>query len=212
MPKLFKIHIDGESYEAPQKIMTANEILSLGGLSTDQHYLIEIKGNHQVPYKDQGEKEIHLHEGSKFISVFTGPTPVADNLHENTETALTGAKLFAAQLNAAGYDVTELPDQHLKFPYSVKVGKFAGLELEIGFVVPADFPLTPPHGPHISKLLHPNQSGGTHPNGGIHTSPKHSKHFGAGWQHWSRPHPDWSSGPRNAVRYMRFIDRLWASQ
>lgn len=211
MPKLFTIFIDGESFEAPDETMTANEILSLGGLSADEHYLVEIKGKHQDSFEGRGDEEIHLHEGSKFISVFTGPTPVADSQPADAG-KLIGARLFAAQLRQAGYDVTELPDHHVRFPYTVNVGKYAGLVLEMGFVVPEDFPMTPPHGPHVNKLLHLNKSGGTHPDGGIHSSPGHSKHFGPNWQHWSRPHPKWADGPRTAVRYMAFIHGLWASQ
>jgi hypothetical protein len=82
----------------------------------------------------------------------------------------------------------------------------------MGFVVPVDFPLTPPPGPHISKVLHANSGGGTHPTGGIHPSSPHGKHFGPGWQYWSRPHKKWAEGPRTAVRYMAFIQKLWASQ
>ena len=127
-------------------------------------------------------------------------------------TNLTGARLFATQLRAAGYDVIELPNHHVKFPYAVNMGKYLGLKLEIGFVVPKDFPMTPPSGPHIGKLLHPNQSGGNHPTGGIHPSPQHSRYFGPNWQYWSRPHRKWASGKRNAVRYMAFIHGLWANQ
>lgn len=212
MPKQFTIHIDGEPFEAPEKTMTANEILSLGGLSTDDHYLIEIKGKHQDTFEGRGGEKVHLHEGSRFISVFIGPTPVADSQLADAGAKLTGARLFAAQLRAAGYEVTELPDHHVRLLYMVNVGKHAGLEVEMGFVVPEDFPMTPPHGPHINKLLHPNNSGGNHPDGGIHPSPGHSKHFGPDWQHWSRPYPKWADGPRTAVRYMAFIHRLWATQ
>lgn len=212
MPKQFNIFIDGDPFEAPEKTMTANEILSLGGLSADDHYLVEIKGRHQDSFEGRGSQEVHLHEGSKFISIFTGPTPVADSQLRDTDAKLTGARLFAAQLRAAGYDVTELPDHHIKFPYTVAVGKHAGLQLEMGFVVPEDFPMTPPHGPHINKLLHTNRSGGVHPTGGVHSSPGHSKHFGPDWQHWSRPYPKWADGPRSAARYMAFIHGLWASQ
>lgn len=212
LPKHFTIFIDGESFEAPEKTMTANAILSLGGLAIDEHYLVEIKGKHQESFEGKGNEEIHLHEGAKFISIFTGPTPVADNQPADTGAKLTGAALFAAQLRAEGYDVTELPDNHVQFPYIVDVGKHVGLELQMGFVVPEDFPMTPPHGPHISKRLHPNKSGGNHPGGGIHDSSGHSKHFGPDWQHWSRPHPKWAEGPRNAARYMAFIRTLWASQ
>ena len=192
MPKQFTILVNGEPFEAPEKTMTANEILSLGGLSTDSHYLVEIKGKHQDSFEGKGNQEVHLHEGSKFISVFTGPTTVSDSQVGDSDAKLTGARLFAAQLRAAGYDVTEMPDHHVEFPYTVSVGKHAGLELEMGLVVPKDFPMTPPTGPHINKLLHPDKGGGTHPAGGIHPSTSHSKHFGSGWQYWSRPYPKWA--------------------
>lgn len=208
----FTIYIDGESFEAPEKTMTANAILALGGLSTDENYLVEIKGKHQESFEGKGGEEIHLHEGSKFISVFFGPTPVSDSRQADANTKLTGGPLFAAQLRDAGYEVTELPDHHVSFPYAVNVGKYAGLNLELGFVVPEDFPMTPPPGPHINKLLHPNKGGGNHPDGGIHPSPSHSKHFGPDWQYWSRPHKKWGDGPRTAVRYMAFIEKLWVSQ
>ena len=126
---------------------------------------------------------------------------------------LTGAKLFAAELRAAGYDdVVELPDQHVKFAYTVTTGKHAGLALEVGFVVPVDFPMTPPTGPHINQLLHPNKSGGEHPTGGIHSSTAHSTHFGSTWQYWSRPYKKWANGKRDAAHYMAFIHGLWATQ
>lgn len=208
----FTIYIDGEPFEATEETMTANGILELGGLSTDENYLVEIKGKHQESFEGKGGEAIHLHEDASFISVFFGPTPVSNPQPASAGARLAGAALFAAQLRAAGYDVTELPDGHVRFPYTVKGGKHAGLELEMGFVVPEDFPLTPPPGPHINKLLHPNKGGGTHPTGGIHPSPSHGKQFGPDWQYWSRPHKKWAEGPRTAVRYMAFIEKLWASQ
>lgn len=211
--KHFEITIDGETYEAPEKTMTPNELLSLAGISVADHYLVEIKGKHQDSLEGQADNDVHLHEGASFISVFTGATPVAFGDSGEPKVALTGAALFAAQLRDGGYDVTELPDHHIKFPYTVHTGKHAGLEVEMGFVVPPAFPLNPPHGPHISVMLHPLKSGGVHPTGGIHQScPDHAKHFGGGWQHWSRPIQNWAGDRRNAARYMSFIHHLWATQ
>lgn len=203
-PGGFTISIDDEPYPVTEKTLTANAILGLVPYDTDQYYLVELKGNHQESYQGKGEQPIHLHEGSKFLSVFTGPTPVA-------HAPMVGSALFASQLRAAGYDVEELPEGHVQFPYTVEVGKHAGLEVQMGFKVPDSFPLEPPHGPHFNKRLRPNQSGGVHPTGGIHCSTKLSK-FPVGWEHWSRPHPNWAHGPRNAVRYMTFIRELWATQ
>jgi hypothetical protein len=86
--KQFEISVDGETYEAPEKTMTANEILMLAGLATDKHYLVELKGKHQNSYEGKGNIEIHLHEGSKFISVFTGATPVAFGEEDELKVAL----------------------------------------------------------------------------------------------------------------------------
>ena len=200
----FTISVDDEPYPVTEKTMTANEILGLVPYDTAQYYLVELKGNHQESYQDKGLQPIRLHEGSKFLSIFTGPTPVAHAIP-------VGSTLFASQLRAAGHEVEELPEGHVQFSYTVDVGKHAGLQVQMGFQVPDSFPLEPPHGPHISKRLHPNQSGGVHPTGGIHCSGRLSK-FPFGWEHWSRPHPNWADGPRNAVRYMAFVQQLWATQ
>ena len=126
---------------------------------------------------------------------------------------LVGGALFAKQLRDTGVNVVELGDGHVMIPgYCVPEGKFEGLEVDLGIVVPADFPLTPPSGPHIHKLIHKNRTNGQHPYGHIHASSKHSKHFRDGWQYWSRPHPNWSLGARNAVRYMEHVHALWECQ
>lgn len=212
MLRSLKIFIDDEPYEPPQKTMTANEILMLAKLPPDQYYLVKIKRHDQISFKGKGNEEIDLYEGDRFIGVRTGPTPVSDTEMECAATKQIGAPLFAAELRRAGYEVVELRDHHLKFPYVVNVGKLAGMRVELGFVVPQDFPMTPPSGPHINKLLHPNCSGGEHPTGGIHSSSKHSEHFSSGWQYWSRPYKDWATSKRNVACYMAFIHQLWASQ
>jgi hypothetical protein len=211
--KVITIFIDGEEYQTPDKKMTANQILILGGLATHDHYLMEIKGNHQESFEGKGEETIHLHKGSRFVSVFVGPTTVSDSQQELDRVAITGPGLFAAQLRASGYkEVSELPDNNVKFSYKVTTGRFSGLEVELGFVVPVNFPENPPTGPHVHKEIHPHQSGGQHPTGGVHPSAGHSQHFGAEWQYWSRPYPNWSQGKRDTARYMAFIHGLWATQ
>ena len=128
-------------------------------------------------------------------------------------TVLVGGALFATQLSEAGVSVVELGDEHVVIPaYRVAEGKFEGLEMDLGVVVPADFPLTPPSGPHVHKLIHVNRGDGVHPDGHIHASSDHSQHFKDGWQYWSRPFPDWTSGSRHAVRYMEYVRALWEDQ
>lgn len=208
MTNVFEIYIDGETYEAPDHKMTPNAILELAGLPPDEYYLTGIHGNSQHSLEGKGAEEINLHEGAKFVSIFTGPTTVAE-----APLAKSGAVLFAEGLKELGYEVTEFPDGNIMFPYVVEVGKHAGLKVMMGFVVGNDFPLNPPHGLHIDQNLHPIAGGGVHPTGGIHEShPSHSQHFGSGWQHWSRPHPNWAGGNRTVARYMAFIRKLWATQ
>ena len=79
MQELFTISIDGEAYKAPEKTMTANEILSLGDLATDEHYLVQIKRNDKISFKGKGDEKIDLYEGAKFISIYTGVTPVSNS-------------------------------------------------------------------------------------------------------------------------------------
>ncbi|MYB88683.1 MAG: hypothetical protein F4X93_01805 [Proteobacteria bacterium] len=126
---------------------------------------------------------------------------------------IVGAPLFVKQLRDVEVNVVELGDDHVMIPmYCVPSGKFEGLKVDLGIVVPPDFALSPPGGPHIHKLIHTNNPEGPHPHGHIHPSSKHSKHFDDNWQYWSRPFPNWSSGGKNALRYMEYIRALWESQ
>jgi hypothetical protein len=81
MPTAVKQHVihfevDSEPLETTDPILTVGQILDLAGLSRADHYLIEIRGHNQVKHTDLNE-ELRLHEHEKFVSVFTGPTPVS---------------------------------------------------------------------------------------------------------------------------------------
>ena len=70
---------------------------------------------------------------------------------------LVGGALFANELRAAGMEVEELGDDHIMIAgHRVPEGKFEGLKVDIGIVVPRDFPLSPPGGPHVHELIHEN--------------------------------------------------------
>jgi hypothetical protein len=73
----------------------------------------------------------------------------------------TGVEVFLEGLHGLGYKPITLPDNpnHVVIDYKVESGKLAGTKLRLGFVVPADFPMTPPTGPHVSPRIHP-----THPH------------------------------------------------
>src|SRR5438067_1938763 len=91
----------------------------------------------------------------------------------------------------------------------VQLGKFAGQEVWLGFVVSDDFPATPPTGPHFSPELLPlNTTSRKHPDGGIHPSWQ----FGAGWQYWSRPFHNWQKSDRTVRAYLAHIRKLFETQ
>jgi hypothetical protein len=116
-------------------------------------------------------------------------------------------KDFIDQLKALNYQVEELPENRLAFDYRVPVGKFAGKDIRLGFVVADDFPQNPPSGPHVSPRLLPLQSGGQHPSGGINASP-----FGEDWEYWSRPFQGWAGTDRSVKAYLAFIRQLFDTQ
>jgi len=68
-----------------------------------------------------------------------------------------------------------------------------------------DFPANCPSGPHIKPELLALKNGGEHPDGSIQAS----QQFGAGWQYWSRPFPNWNGSGRTGKVYMEHIDRLF---
>jgi hypothetical protein len=118
---------------------------------------------------------------------------------------------FAKQLREMGYDITEYPDGCVSFPYTIEVGKFESQEITLGFIVPPDFPLSPPTGPHIKPRLLPiNTAQGAHPASGVHES--QSKQFGTEWQYWSRPMNHWAGTQRTAADVMRHVRRLFETQ
>lgn len=72
----FHFTVDGEELTTAEHTLTVRQILQLANLDPDTHYLIELKGEHQDPLKDL-DQPVHMHEHQKFISVFTGETPVS---------------------------------------------------------------------------------------------------------------------------------------
>src|SRR5262245_39474910 len=114
---------------------------------------------------------------------------------------------FLAGLKALGYDAAEIAPGRVSFPYKVESGKFAGRDIRLGFDIPGDFNLTPPSGPHLSPRLLPNQSGGTHPGGGVHDS-----QFGPEWQYWSRPLSHWNQTSKDVKAVMAHVRHLFDTQ
>jgi hypothetical protein len=77
----------------------------------------------------------------------------------------TGMGVFLEGLRGLGFAPTSVagrPD-HVVIDYEVETGKFAGTKLRLGFIVPPDFPVTPPSGIHVAALIHPFKGDGQHP-------------------------------------------------
>jgi hypothetical protein len=129
----------------------------------------------------------------------------------------TGVEVFVKGLRDLGYEPFALDGKsdHVVINYAVQSGKFVGKAIKTGFVVPADFPFSTPTGIHIAEMIHPLQSGGTHPTGGVHRdqAAPFQQALGGEWQYWSRPPgPEWQTGKKTVAAYMSHVWRLWDSQ
>ena len=130
----------------------------------------------------------------------------------------TGVEVFLEGLRALGYKPTTLANNpnHVVIDYEVESGKFAGTKLRLGFVVPADFPMTTPTGPHVSPR-YPSHSSRERPwaSDRWHArsqSGSFIKDAGGEWQYWSRPPAGWATSKKNVAAYMSHVWRLWDSQ
>jgi hypothetical protein len=110
---------------------------------------------------------------------------------------MNGAELFAQEAIALGLANVEIEGSWVKFDLPIPDGKFAGETRRIAAEVPADFPLNPPPGPHISPPT-------THPAGAVHASA-----LGADWVYWSRPAQGWPSD-RTVRAWVRHVRSLFA--
>lgn len=74
---VIRFSVDDEPVETTEHSLTPRAILTLAGIDADNHYLVRIDGRSQHSYQDAPDTPIDVHEGEKFISVATGPTPVS---------------------------------------------------------------------------------------------------------------------------------------
>jgi len=113
---------------------------------------------------------------------------------------------FVNELRELGFDVQDLDGDKVSFSYEIPCGRLAGQQIKLGFLVPGDYNLTPPSGPHVCpRLLPMNPTGGTHPTCGVHES----QQFGTDWQYWSRPLSHWAQTQRRAKDVMAHINHLF---
>ncbi len=69
--------VDGETYSSEERELTAGNILRLAGKDLATHYLVEIRGQRERQEYGDPDQTVKVHPGSKFVTVFTGPTPVS---------------------------------------------------------------------------------------------------------------------------------------
>jgi hypothetical protein len=204
--------VDGEPCESKEHVLTPDQIIREfgGGKDPKTNYLVQITGGQKTSYKDKGHEPIKLCDGMSFQIISTGPTPVSDGRTR------TSVEVFADGLRELGHEPKPVAGRadHLVVDYEVPCGRFAGRRVRHGFVVPPDFPLSAPSGPHVSPNIHPIQPGGSHPTGGVHADQARAfkSNDADQWQYWSRPFQNWGQTKRTVTVYMAFIWRLWETQ
>ncbi len=110
-----------------------------------------------------------------------------------------GAEPFVEGLESLGYTV-ESRDGYAIFDFEVPLGTLLGETIHMALYMPADFPLTPPPGPHVSPRI-------GHPADAVHDSV-----LGPDWEYWSRPHQHWGTTDRTVRTYMAHIRELFAQR
>lgn len=68
--------IDGVEFTTRDRRQTAAALLVLAGLDPADHDLARVLGQGQVERRFADEDEMQLTPGARFISIFTGSTPV----------------------------------------------------------------------------------------------------------------------------------------
>lgn len=203
LPTEIHFKVDNEPCTTTQPELTPNFIITdYGKKDPAQNYLVQIHGHTENSYRDEGEVPIPIQNGDRFQIVSLGPTPVSDPQQR------FGAAAFLAGLAELGFDAKMHggSTDRIAFDYEVPTGRFAGKKVKLGFIVPPDFPVSPPTGPHVCPRIWPINTGAQHPQR-AHESP----HFGGEWQYWSRPIPNWAA-TRSMAAYMAHIWNLWHTQ
>ncbi len=75
---VFYYTVDDEPQTTNAHVLTPREILTAVGLSTAAYYLVLMRGNEKISYKDKYDEQIHMSQHMTFISVFIGDTPVSE--------------------------------------------------------------------------------------------------------------------------------------
>lgn len=69
--------IDGVEYTVQDRRQTAAELLGLAGLDPADHDLARVVGQGGIEHRFADNEEVQITPGARFVSLFTGSTPVA---------------------------------------------------------------------------------------------------------------------------------------
>ena len=74
--RVYVYFVDTEEQVSITDHRTVLEILTDARIDPATHYLVELRGHEQIELRDL-KQTIHLREHEKFISIYSGPTPVS---------------------------------------------------------------------------------------------------------------------------------------
>jgi len=206
--KVIRFFVDGEEFKTRDPNQTPDHIIKeYGGRDPAENYLVQIEGHKKISYQAKGDIPIRIEDCARFQIISVGPAPVSD------KNIKAGVESFIAGLREAGHEPEIVPGKpnHVAFAYEVPSGSHIGKKVHIGVVVPPDFPMTPPDGPHVSPQIHAMKSGGDHPTGGISKS-TFEGFRGQSWQYWSRPVRYWGQSKKTVAVYLSHLWKLWDTQ
>jgi hypothetical protein len=128
-----------------------------------------------------------------------------------------GVQVFIQGLRDLGYAPELLLEKsdHVIFYYTVPGGSHAHEKVRLGFIVPADFPVTIPSGFYVSPPLTLRS-----PESMVHASGTFSRiddmefswSSGGKWQYRAQTFPNWDKTRKDVEAYMGCIARLWDEQ
>lgn len=75
--KEIRYTLDGEPQTTLEKELTANQILQAGGVDITQNYLLQLKGDGNISYKDNPTQIIKMHNNMEFLANYSGATTVS---------------------------------------------------------------------------------------------------------------------------------------
>lgn len=114
---------------------------------------------------------------------------------------MVGREEFVRQQVELGHAPTLHEGNWVSISHRIERGTHAGKDVTLAFDVPADFPSTPPSGPHVLPRLRANSDVDRHPDRVANSA------RGNEWMYLSRPFVKWTA--KHGVRgYLAYITSL----